>query len=857
MSAEAVDQPAVIEDLLERVSTPLADNIAAALSEASLTVLEIDRLTSEGAKSGACAQADERLGAEQESFIRVVSGYAGGEKEEPVRSHAESIRLHCVARYAGQRLLGEISDGYYADDPDSYRSVIQSGFRLPVDKVIGVAESLLEQYVANAPANAKDRDDLDDRHLAIADAFLYLGSNMPDQAASEQIQARKAEMVIAMLKRISERNEPGKYAALDLIRPVEEPEPNGQRRGGGKMVLPIAILGATIVTSPILFAGRASAETAIVTQSYQTSQNSDGTGGNVIVIPHSGPTAIPSNQTSVGVTDSLANTARTPDGSIVIKLSGTPTRTGGQAPAPTTPSSNPNKSDDFKLDSRDATSIYQSLIAEFPPANGQPTLIDTLASQNFDIYAGRMAADAKPTDSDGLRKLMIDNTVLAYMQAGAEHPILLAPDGQKHTDPHAISAALMKLITGDPANKDLLAKAQQVTTQLSQYKENGRGYFDGWTREQIATYAILQARLDTDFPAPPPAASPTETTPTPESADYAARVDQGRIALIQHGGKWPGKPEDLLALVKTTTAKYNHPVITTDVVLAQEWAESAFNPDAVSRSGAVGISQFMPGTAQTWVHGSSRDPAAAIDAQVRYMIYIYDHYVKDNTNIPANKKLDMAFAGYNSGPNNINKVGLGMLQGGRFQEATTYVSNIRAGVKYIYAHTPADPTMGQKILTTAKQFDGIYYDYGGGVHNHDQSTKFTNSCPAAILKNAAGKSTKADPGPCAPDCSGLVGAAVQMITGHDPGGWTVQSMEDDWRDWTPISWSQARPGDVAIRNNSNGYGEHVELITSDKVTGNTVTTYGAHQTGTKVSSGGSSSLGYWNAGAWRYIGPSK
>lgn len=59
------------------------------------------------------------------------------------------------------------------------------------------------------------------------------------------------------------------------------------------------------------------------------------------------------------------------------------------------------------------------------------------------------------------------------------------------------------------------------------------------------------------------------------------------------------------------------------ILAAQVWRESGFKPDAVSDKGAVGLAQFMPSTWLVWSHGDPKDPAQAIGAQARYLVYIY------------------------------------------------------------------------------------------------------------------------------------------------------------------------------------------------------------------------------------------
>jgi hypothetical protein len=59
--------------------------------------------------------------------------------------------------------------------------------------------------------------------------------------------------------------------------------------------------------------------------------------------------------------------------------------------------------------------------------------------------------------------------------------------------------------------------------------------------------------------------------------------------------------------------------VSANLLSAQLYAESGFNPNAVSPAGAQGIAQMMPGTAQGLGLGDPFDAAAAIDAQAHLM----------------------------------------------------------------------------------------------------------------------------------------------------------------------------------------------------------------------------------------------
>ena len=77
-----------------------------------------------------------------------------------------------------------------------------------------------------------------------------------------------------------------------------------------------------------------------------------------------------------------------------------------------------------------------------------------------------------------------------------------------------------------------------------------------------------------------------------------------------------------------------------NVLAAQLYAESGFNPFARSPAGAEGIAQFMPGTADAYGLRDPFDPVAAIDAQAHLMSDLLEQF---------GGKVALALAGYNAG----------------------------------------------------------------------------------------------------------------------------------------------------------------------------------------------------------------
>ena len=147
-----------------------------------------------------------------------------------------------------------------------------------------------------------------------------------------------------------------------------------------------------------------------------------------------------------------------------------------------------------------------------------------------------------------------------------------------------------------------------------------------------------------------------------------------------------------------------------------------------------------------------------------------------------------------------------------------------------------------KILCEAKKYDGIYYLWGGGHSGYDT---FKKNCPADKINQEKQKSTATNQGPCATDCSGLVGVAVGDAFGFKA-SWTVGDNSEmqgkDADKWKKVNVSEARPGDIVTHPG------HVEIV--DSVSNGKVNTFGSHQTGRKTSPSQSSVSAWVSAFRW-------
>ena len=96
-------------------------------------------------------------------------------------------------------------------------------------------------------------------------------------------------------------------------------------------------------------------------------------------------------------------------------------------------------------------------------------------------------------------------------------------------------------------------------------------------------------------------------------------------------------PPALAPVLARAAQRWN---VSAALLAAQLYAESNFNPFAVSGAGAQGIAQFMPGTARTVGLRDPFDPREAIDSQARLMRDLMRRFAS----------VPLALAAYNAGP---------------------------------------------------------------------------------------------------------------------------------------------------------------------------------------------------------------
>jgi Transglycosylase SLT domain len=188
----------------------------------------------------------------------------------------------------------------------------------------------------------------------------------------------------------------------------------------------------------------------------------------------------------------------------------------------------------------------------------------------------------------------------------------------------------------------------------------------------------LAASLGDSCPAV--AEQPEEQSVPAEHLSGGTRIeeDQGGFQLVTHG-VWQGTGPGLIMIADTSVqhgpakpattrqkrtappapsfrrsiylphvyaaeAQYRLPSGLLDALI---WTESRYNPLAVSRAGAAGLGQLMPGTARELGVANRFDPRANLSAAARYLRQMLDKF----------GMVHLAVAAYNAGPRAVERAG--------------------------------------------------------------------------------------------------------------------------------------------------------------------------------------------------------
>jgi soluble lytic murein transglycosylase-like protein len=140
----------------------------------------------------------------------------------------------------------------------------------------------------------------------------------------------------------------------------------------------------------------------------------------------------------------------------------------------------------------------------------------------------------------------------------------------------------------------------------------------------------------------------THYTNVPDDARFVLfqKTGDDRVAMSpERAASWKERANAYASLIDVTARRTEvHPALLRAVIAA----ESAFDPNAVSRAGAQGLMQLHPNTAKRYGVANPFDPAANVDGGARYLHYLLRRF--DNN-------LELALAAYNAGEEAVERHG--------------------------------------------------------------------------------------------------------------------------------------------------------------------------------------------------------
>ena len=199
---------------------------------------------------------------------------------------------------------------------------------------------------------------------------------------------------------------------------------------------------------------------------------------------------------------------------------------------------------------------------------------------------------------------------------------------------------------------------------------------DGKVLAQLANIMMLQSmsRLWSDNQGP--SAGPSSGLfsglpglPPHWNKPVLPRESSGAAAALAAADKISPESENEESLASATRQKIDELIsraarrhgLEESLVRAVVTAESDFNPETVSKAGAMGLMQLMPETAADLGVADPFDPAQNIEGGARYLAMMFERFNGDR---------EKALAAYNWGPSNVER------GGGLPEETRNYLKKI-------------------------------------------------------------------------------------------------------------------------------------------------------------------------------------
>ncbi|MFD4412501.1 NlpC/P60 family protein [Streptomyces sp. NPDC058475] len=291
----------------------------------------------------------------------------------------------------------------------------------------------------------------------------------------------------------------------------------------------------------------------------------------------------------------------------------------------------------------------------------------------------------------------------------------------------------------------------------------------------------------------------------------SAVADEGSdTGPISGKGGLKGVPEEFRTWILRATKECKYPELSPALLAAQLHQESGFSTrrSTVSRTGAQGPAQFMPGTWATWGRDADGNGTAdpfdvgdAVMAQGRMMCSLIGQARRSGFTADVRA---LALAGYNAGWGAVEQY-RGIPP---YQETENYVRIILASMKQYEASdsslTVTGSGTGPDALRKALTELGTPYAYGGGGPN-GPSTGFCDGTSGYLADHCVASSTVGY------DCSSLVQYAYWPDLKLPRTAAAQYSATSD----RPVARADLHPGDLLFWSHRGGAIYHVAIYAGD------------------------------------------
>ena len=154
--------------------------------------------------------------------------------------------------------------------------------------------------------------------------------------------------------------------------------------------------------------------------------------------------------------------------------------------------------------------------------------------------------------------------------------------------------------------------------------------------------AVVQAHSPVVVVPPGPPEIIVEAAPQPEPPAASAAVVPGLPEVLRPSNE---ELRRYAAIIRGASRAHG---VEGDLVQAVIWAESSYNPDALSPAGAAGLMQLMPQTAERYGVRNVFDPEENIRTGVKILGELLVQFDGD---------VELTLAAYNAGPNAVIRAG--------------------------------------------------------------------------------------------------------------------------------------------------------------------------------------------------------